>query len=69
MVNKFLEFYLDDLPSIPSDREIEFGIDLVLDTRPISIPSYRMVSTELRELKEKLKDLLDKGFIHPSISL
>ncbi|WMV49810.1 hypothetical protein MTR67_043195 [Solanum verrucosum] len=36
--------------------------------QPISIPLYRMAPTELKELKEQLKDLLDKGFIRPSIS-
>ena len=29
---------------------------------------YTMSLIELKELKEKLKDLLDKGFIRPSIS-
>ncbi|XP_070055449.1 uncharacterized protein [Nicotiana tomentosiformis] len=33
---------------------------------PISIPPYRMAPAELRELKEQLKDLLDKGFIRPT---
>ncbi|WMV24356.1 hypothetical protein MTR67_017741 [Solanum verrucosum] len=36
--------------------------------QPISIPPYRMTPAELKELKEQLKDLLDKGFIQPSIS-
>ncbi|KAF3680008.1 hypothetical protein FXO37_03563 [Capsicum annuum] len=58
----------DDLPRIPPDREIEFGIDLLLNTQPISIPPYRMAPTELKELKEQLKDLLDKSFIRPSVS-
>ena len=58
---------MDDLPGIPPDREIEFGIDLLPDTQPISILPYRMAPTELKELKEQLKDLLDKGFIRPSI--
>ncbi|WMV24573.1 hypothetical protein MTR67_017958 [Solanum verrucosum] len=48
--------------------EIDFGIDLLPDTQPISIPPYRIAPTELKELKEQLKDLLDKGFIRPSIS-
>ena len=48
--------------------ESTFGIVLLQDTQPISIPSYRMAPAELMELKEKLKDLLDKGFIKPSIS-
>jgi len=37
-------------------------------TAPISIAPYRMAPTELRELKIQLQELLDKGFIHPSVS-
>ena len=48
--------------------ESTFGIVLLQDTQPISIPSYRMAPAELMELKEKLKDLLDKGFIRPCVS-
>ncbi|KAH0716656.1 hypothetical protein KY290_012918 [Solanum tuberosum] len=36
--------------------------------QPISIPPYRIALAELKELKKKLKDLLDKGFIQPSVS-
>ncbi|KAH0672647.1 hypothetical protein KY290_024880 [Solanum tuberosum] len=35
--------------------------------QPISIPPYRMALAKLKELKEQLKDLFDKGFIRPSI--
>ncbi|KAH0637918.1 hypothetical protein KY289_037833 [Solanum tuberosum] len=49
-------------------KRIEFDIDLIPDTRPISIPPYRMAPAELKDLKEQLKDLLDKGFIRPSVS-
>ena len=37
-------------------------------TNPISKAPYRMALAELKELKEQLQDLLDKGFIRPSIS-
>jgi hypothetical protein len=37
-------------------------------TNPISKAPYRMASLELKELKEQLQELLDKGFIRPSIS-
>ncbi|XP_070008339.1 uncharacterized protein [Nicotiana sylvestris] len=67
-VNEFLEVFPDELPGIPPDREIDFGIDVLPDTRPISIPPYRMAPAELRELQEQLKDLLEKGFIWPSVS-
>ena len=48
--------------------EIDFGVDLCPDTQPIFIPPYRMAPAELKELKEQLKDIIDKGFIKPSIS-
>ncbi|KAH0706733.1 hypothetical protein KY289_011809 [Solanum tuberosum] len=66
VVKEFPEVIPDDLPRVPLEREIDFGIDLLPDTRPISIPPYRMAPAELKELKEQLKDLLDKGFIRPS---
>ncbi|KAH0719580.1 hypothetical protein KY285_015611 [Solanum tuberosum] len=68
VVNEFPEVFPNDLPGVPPEREIDFGIDLLPDTQPISIPPYIMAPTELKELKEQLKDLLDKGFIRPSIS-
>ncbi|MDE0547711.1 hypothetical protein ON062_13750, partial [Microbacterium sp. C7(2022)] len=39
-----------DLPGVPPDREIDFGIDIFPDTQPISILPYRMAPTELKEL-------------------
>ncbi|XP_070057438.1 uncharacterized protein [Nicotiana tomentosiformis] len=68
VVNEFLEVFPDELHVIPPGREIDFGIDVMPDTQPISIPPYRMTSPELKELKEQLKDLLEKGFIRPSVS-
>ncbi|XP_070031717.1 uncharacterized protein [Nicotiana tomentosiformis] len=67
IVKEFPEMFPDDLPGIPPDREIEFGIDTLLGTQPISIPPYIMAPVELNELKKQLQDLLDKGFIRPSI--
>ena len=69
VVSEFLEVFLNDLPSIPIEWEIDLGIDLLPDINPISIPPYRVALAELKDLKAKLKDLLDKGFIRPSISL
>ncbi|WMV58299.1 hypothetical protein MTR67_051684 [Solanum verrucosum] len=68
-LNEFPEVFPNDLPGIPLEREIDFGSDLLLDTQPILIPFYRMAPVELKDLKEQWKDLLDKGFIRPSISL
>ncbi|KAF3652621.1 hypothetical protein FXO38_15996 [Capsicum annuum] len=66
-VNEFSEVFPDYLPGIPPDREIKFAIDVIPDTFPIPIPPYRIAPTELKELKEQPADLLDKGFICPSV--
>ena len=67
-MSKFQEVFPNDLAGILPEREIYFGINLLPDINPISIPLYRMASAESKELKAQLKDLLDKGFIRPSIS-
>ena len=69
VVIKFPDVFSEDLPGLPLDREVEFIIDLVPSIGPISKAPYRMAPTELKELKEQLQDLLDKGFIRPSASL
>jgi hypothetical protein len=43
-------------------------IELKLGTLPIYKTPYRMATLELAELKEHIKELLEKGFIHPSSS-
>ncbi|XP_070009503.1 uncharacterized protein [Nicotiana sylvestris] len=45
------DVFLADLPGMPPDRDIDFGIDLLLGIQPISIPPYRMAPLELKELK------------------
>ena len=69
VVCEFPNVFLEDLPRLPPNRELEFGIKVLLGSTPISIPSYRMAPMELKELKTQLQDLMDKGFIRPSVSL
>jgi hypothetical protein len=68
MVNKFPDVFLEELPGMPPDRDIEFVIELKPGTSPIYKTPYRMATPELAELKEHIKELLKKGFIHPSSS-
>ncbi|XP_050941568.1 uncharacterized protein LOC127149744 [Cucumis melo] len=49
-------------------EEIDFVIELVPDTAPISRAPYRIAPDELKELKVQLQELLDKGFIRPGVS-
>ncbi|MCI30823.1 RNA-directed DNA polymerase (Reverse transcriptase), partial [Trifolium medium] len=53
---------------VPPEREVEFAIDLIPDTSPISMAPYRMSASELKELKKQLEELLEKKFIRPSVS-
>ena len=71
VVQDFLDVFPKDLSGLPPDREIDFVIDFLLVTAPISKTPYRMAPVELKELKTQLQELLDKGFIllvfHPAI--
>ena len=69
VVREFPDVLPDDIVGLPPEREVEFTIDLIQRTEPISIPPYRMAPAELRKLKAQLEELLSKGFIRPSISL
>jgi hypothetical protein len=68
VVREFLDIFLDDLPAMPPERAIEFKIELHPGTTLIAKPPYKMSPVELKELKIQLQGLLDKGYIHPSIS-
>ena len=54
MACEFLDVFLEELPSLPPHREIEFCIDVDSDTALISMSPYRMAPAELKELKEQL---------------
>ena len=58
----------EELLGLPPQREIEFAIDIVPGATPASITPYRMAPVELKELKLQLQELLEKGFIRPSVS-
>jgi hypothetical protein len=66
VVCEYPDIFLDELPGMPPDRDIEFAIELQPGTAPISKRPYRMPPAELVQLKKQLQELLDKGFIHPS---
>jgi hypothetical protein len=69
VVNEFPDVFPEELLGMPSDRDIEFVIELKPGTTPIYKTPYRMATPELAELKEHIKELLEKGFICPSSSL
>ncbi|WMV19617.1 hypothetical protein MTR67_013002 [Solanum verrucosum] len=68
VVLEIREVFPNALPGMPSDIDIDFCIDLEPGTHPISIPPFCVASAKLRELKDQIQELLDKGFICPIAS-
>ena len=68
VVCEYEDVFLDELPGLPPQRIVDFGIELHLGTSPISMTPYRMAPVELQELRVQLQELLDKGFIRPNTS-
>ncbi|KAL0551545.1 hypothetical protein IC582_010634 [Cucumis melo] len=68
VVRDYPDVFPEELPGLPPHREIEFAIELEPGTVPIFRASDRMALAGLKELKVQLQELLDKGFIRPSVS-
>ena len=68
VVREFPDVFPEELPGIPLEREVDLAIEIVPGTVPMSRAPYRMAPTEQKELKSQLQELLDKGFIRPSVS-
>nr|XP_027082193.1 uncharacterized protein LOC113704493 [Coffea arabica] len=58
VVQEFSDVFPEELKTLPPEREVEFKIDLMPGTAPISKTPYRMAPAELKELKIQLQDLL-----------
>nr|GFC40525.1 hypothetical protein [Tanacetum cinerariifolium] len=69
IVSEFPDAFPDELPGIPPVREVEYNIKLIPGAEPISKASYRMALIELKELKDQLQELLERGFICPSLQV
>ena len=68
VVCEYEDVFPDELPGLPPQRVIDFGIELHLGTSLISMTPNRMAPVELQELRVQLQELLDKGFIRLSTS-
>ncbi|MCI75818.1 cellular nucleic acid-binding protein, partial [Trifolium medium] len=51
VVREFADVFPDDIVDLPPEREVEFSIDIVPGTSPISMAPYRMSAAELEKLK------------------
>jgi hypothetical protein len=68
VVSDFPDVFPEELPGMPPDREVEFVIDLLPGTVPISKRPYKMSVEELKELNKQLTELQEAGYICPSSS-
>jgi hypothetical protein len=69
VVKDFPDVFPEELPGMPPDTEVEFVIDLLPETAPISKRLYMMPIEELKELKKQLTELQEAGYIRPSLHL
>ncbi|XP_073049504.1 uncharacterized protein [Primulina eburnea] len=68
VVREFSSVFPNKFSGIPSDTEVDFSIELMPCAVPISKASNRSAPAEMKEKKDQIQDLLDKGFICPRFS-
>ncbi|GJR58347.1 retrotransposon protein, putative, ty3-gypsy subclass [Tanacetum coccineum] len=68
VVRNFPDVFHEELSGLPPEHEVEFTIELIRGAQPISKAPYRMAPIESKELKYQLQELLERGFIRPSVS-
>ena len=57
VVGEYLYVFLEDLPRIPQERQVEFRTDLVPGAAPIAKAPYQMAPPEMQELSTQLQEL------------
>nr|GFB77717.1 putative reverse transcriptase domain-containing protein [Tanacetum cinerariifolium] len=65
VVKEFPDIFPEDLPGLPSVRQVEFRIDLIHRAAPVARTPYRLAPSEMQELSNQLQELTDRGFIRP----
>jgi len=65
---QFKDVFPEDISEFPPHKEVDFSSELVPRVAPTSKAPYRMNILELVELKLQIKEMLDKGYIRPSVS-
>ena len=63
LVCEYLDVFLEKISVLPTKREIEFTIEVVTGTTPISQNPYRVEPSKLKELKSQIEELLEKSLI------
>jgi len=64
VLHEYRDIFPEEIPGLPPKRDIDFSMELVPRVMLVSIVPYRMST----HLKMQLKEMLDKGYIGPSVS-
>jgi hypothetical protein len=68
ILREYKDVFLEEVSGLPLRRDIDFSIELTPGSVPESRTPYRMSMPELVEIKLQLKEMMDKGYIQPSVS-
>jgi hypothetical protein len=68
VVLKEFEDIFQEIPGLPTKRDIDFSVNLMPGAVPVSKAPYRKSTPKLKELQLQFEELLKKGYIHPSVS-
>ncbi|KAL3680455.1 hypothetical protein R1sor_023411 [Riccia sorocarpa] len=69
VVKEFMDVFLEDLPAVlPPKRRIDHKIEVMPGSTPPCKAPYRLAPHELEECKAQIEEMLEKGFIQPSVS-
>ena len=67
-LREYRDVFPEEVPGLPPRRNIDFSIELAPGAVPVSRTPYRMSTPVLVELKLQLKEMMDRGYIRPSLS-
>nr|GEW63284.1 putative reverse transcriptase domain-containing protein [Tanacetum cinerariifolium] len=67
-IRGFVKVFSEDLSGLTPQRQVNFLIDLVLESMPVAKSPYRLAPSKMQELSGQLQELQDKCFIRPSHS-
>jgi len=68
LLQQYQDVFSAEIPKLPSHMEVDFSIESVPGVALTSKAPYKTSTLELIELKLHLKDMLDNGYIRPSVS-
>jgi hypothetical protein len=68
ILRDYRDMFLEEVSGLLSRRDIEFSIELAPGAVPVSRTPYMMSTPEIVELNIKLKEMMEKGYIWPSVS-